>query len=847
MKVNELICSCRASLRYPLALIAIMFLGSSLSAFDGTDADNTSNEEFSLYKIQAEELYIEAECSTFGINYSIVNDNSVSNSNYLESDNTSRFNSAPSGSSDDILTFDFTLSESGTYRFWGLIRTFGGSSDSYWVRVDGGSWIKWNGISLSNWAWVQVFDSDNGNANVELSLSAGAHTLEFSHREPGVIIDKIYITNTTNTPTGLGGTAPSCTIPVQVDFTEIPSDKRLYARNTSTNLATVDITGEVNIGSPSYTELRVKVYRSGSLQTTLTESLTYSASKAPFSLSYDITAELANYKFEIYGYDGSTEILVREIDEVVAGDIFIIQGQSNAEAKQRTGSDDANVNQSNFIRSFGSGNDDWASVNQTWFEAEGNGDRTTNGNAGQWGLKLAKDIVDEYSIPIAIFNGAHGGKEVSFFQRNDGDPDNSSTNYGRMYRRLELNSLRNEVRAIIWHQGEEDAEQGTSLATYKTRFTDLYNDWMSDYSNLEEIYIFQIRNGCGSSIDDVNNIKEAQRQLAEELSNLTIMSTTAIPHMSDNCHYLYQNGYEEFADRIYRLIRRDLYGASNSSNIAAPDISQAFFSDVDEVTIVTKDPSDVLTWDSGAENDFEIEGSTITITSGTVSSGNRLILQLSAVPSGSVGINYQAHAGSSGPWVTNSNGIGLLSFFNFTVSPSSLPVEWLSFDGQVEDQGIKLEWVTALEIENDFFSIERRNQDEDWQPIGKVKGQGTTDSPTSYSFVDNNPANGSNVYRIRQVDFDGGFDYSRQIEVSFLSEDLTVYPNPTYDKINISGVTDLKFIQIELFSTTGQLLKSEIKKLNGSAYNINLDISELPEGNYILRVDNRKSRIITKW
>ena len=72
-----------------------------------------------------------------------------------------------------------------------------------------------------------------------------------------------------------------------------------------------------------------------------------------------------------------------------------------------------------------------------WYYAQGDGNENSGGNAGQWGLALAKMIKDQLNIPIAIFNGAHGGQPISFFDRPNDYNYSTATNYGRMYHRLE--------------------------------------------------------------------------------------------------------------------------------------------------------------------------------------------------------------------------------------------------------------------------------------------------------------------------------------------------------------------------------------------------------------------------
>ena len=104
-----------------------------------------------------------------------------------------------------IVEYDFTVNESGNYRVWGRVIAPSGNSDSFWVMMDNGSWIRWNEIqSSSDWVWDEVHDADNGNQVVNFFLSAGSHTLKIAYREDGTKLDKLIITGEATVPQGKG-------------------------------------------------------------------------------------------------------------------------------------------------------------------------------------------------------------------------------------------------------------------------------------------------------------------------------------------------------------------------------------------------------------------------------------------------------------------------------------------------------------------------------------------------------------------------------------------------------------------------------------------------------------------
>ena len=100
-----------------------------------------------------------------------------------------------------------------------------------------------------------------------------------------------------------------------------------------------------------------------------------------------------------------------------------------------------------------------------------------------------------------------------------------------------------------------------------------------------------------------------------------------------------------------------------------------------------------------------------------------------------------------------------------SVTPANIPVELLSFNGFVVDNIVKLEWYTATEINNKGFEIERSlNEKTNWQKIGFVEGNGTTTDKKSYSFVDKSISIGTYFYRLKQIDFDGSYHYSKLLK-----------------------------------------------------------------------------------
>jgi hypothetical protein len=151
-----------------------------------------------------------------------------------------------------------------------------------------------------------------------------------------------------------------------------------------------------------------------------------------------------------------------------------------------------------------------------------------------------------------------------------------------------------------------------------------------------------------------------------------------------------------------------------------------------------------------------------------------------------------------------------------------VPVELISFNAMLLDNNVRLDWVTVTETNNSGFEIERL-QDykieklQEWETIGFVLGFGTTTEPKSYSFIDENVLTGIYKYRLKQIDFDGTFEYSNEleVEVDFTPKEFVLYqnyPNPFNPSSTIkfeipsviaSGAKQSQFVTLKVYDILG--------------------------------------------
>ena len=178
-------------------------------------------------------------------------------------------------------------------------------------------------------------------------------------------------------------------------------------------------------------------------------------------------------------------------------------------------------------------------------------------------------------------------------------------------------------------------------------------------------------------------------------------------------------------------------------------------------------------------------------------------------------------------------------------SGTTLPIELLSFEGASNSNSTLLSWTTASELNNDYFIIERATDistnNNDWENIARIEGNGTTNIISDYSYTDYYKYNNTVYYRLKQFDFDGKFTYHKTIAISATnSNTINVYPNPSNGVFIVSGLNNPSTNDITIYNSTGQIVKSYNKIPN----NFKVDISELPSGIYYIKSDNITVKII---
>lgn len=173
---------------------------------------------------------------------------------------------------------------------------------------------------------------------------------------------------------------------------------------------------------------------------------------------------------------------------------------------------------------------------------------------------------------------------------------------------------------------------------------------------------------------------------------------------------------------------------------------------------------------------------------------------------------------------------------------SVLPVELLYFEAEASVDGMLIvNWATAVEVNNDFFSIEMSSNGKEWKTLGEVKGAGNSDVTISYEWKSDRVNAAGTVYiRLKQTDFDGTFSYS-DIESVKLGKggeayEVNIYPNPATEYVVIEGITADETPQIFLVNLQGQQINIG-QTDEGSSTRVNIP-SHLPAGTYGLVIQS---------
>ena len=482
--------------------------------------------------------------------------------------------------------------------------------------------------------------------------------------------EQVEITNTGATPLSVNAIHYNTFRPVV--FTARPVRLQLYPRNAEDS-ADVRISGYTqrsDISSLTFVKKRNRTQQ---------EEKTVSVSKGtPFEVVFTIKAEPAEYRFEYGIGNGDKQVLA---DSVVAGDVYVIAGQSNGAA---AGSGNPNVT-NEYWRNFGC-------VQKT---AVYNPADTTWGlsNSAGWGYGrmyyngwsgyiMQRNLLAEQNMPTAILNIAIGGSSLNQNMPNEENHEELSTYYGEGLYRLRKAGLTDAVKAIIWVQGESD--QNGLYEDYALRFDKLYNAWKQDYPNVERVYVSQINVGCGTS-PYASEMREMQRLFGETYDNVTVITNIGITIRYDSCHYV-DDGYDRLYTQYTRLIERDFYGRIFDKSLTSPAVQSVQWTDDQKDAIAIRFDQEMvwpgIMWGRDMKDYFYDENEqAIPMKSGKVDEADKHVVILELEPEATrpthltYGPDNYVYSATRGmdtlyvdPWLRNEDGYAALTFNRYPIA-----------------------------------------------------------------------------------------------------------------------------------------------------------------------------------
>jgi hypothetical protein len=441
---------------------------------------------------------------------------------------------------------------------------------------------------------------------------------------------------------------------------EQPEDSQFIPRDTSGR-------GGLHYGTLAYSgtlaeaadAVFVRVFADEKLFATETAKL---KADKKYSLAVKLKLGLVKYRTEFGATTGDKETILHTAKNIVCGDAYLIIGQSNAVATDFGKENPLAPNE--WVRTYGStAGDPNGSRLKHWANAEA---RSPGGKSeiGYWGMELGRRLVESEKIPICIINGAVGGTRIDQHQRNNDDPTDVNTIYGRQLWRVQQARLTHGIRAVLWHQGENDQGAdgptgGFGYETYRQYFVDLAASWKEDYPNLQYYYAFQIwPKSCAMGINGSDNrLREVQRTLPKMFSNMNVMSTLGVKPPG-GCHFP-ADGYGEFARLLHPMMQYHLYHRYVDS-FQPPNLKRAYFTSAQRDELLLEFDYHV-NWQDSLVSQFHLEGEAKQVVAGSANA-NQVTLKLKG-PTKSKTVTYLDSANwNPDNLLIGQNGIAALTF-----------------------------------------------------------------------------------------------------------------------------------------------------------------------------------------
>lgn len=573
----------------------------------------------------------------------------------------------------------------------------------------------------------------------------------------------------------------------QVSISKFPANNQVIQRNEQDE-ATFQVKGRIT--ENGHLAISLKILQDGNTFSEQTLDAT-----SDFTFSPILKAGKFDYTF-ILTLDGSREI--KKTTQVGVGDLFLIYGQSNALGSG--GIDTYRPEPNPLIRfftvaNFDNGDSEWVQPykTSTW--------------PGTGTLEFQKFLCGKYNYPVGVIVGSVGGSDIKGLNsRNDQNPSDKNTHYGKMLLQTIFSDVKDQIKYIIFRQGESDGSYQLESEQYPAEFEKLYNSFVQDYPKLKKIYNIQ------NNILTINNskagfLRDYQRLTKYKFPKITTMSSVGTTGY-DGLHYSLK-GYSQTAYELSRIVGREIYDDSQSPQIYSPDLKKIYWEnqkivlEFDEGIEMIYPQDSVASGKTWSMKDYiYVDGRNNVVQSGEAQ-GNKIYLTVANVENAKT-VSYLPNAYGQfgvdfydGVHLKNNYGMRAFSFDNISIGGEIQiivsPPTAINLNLEVnEDIQVKLTWNGNT---NTKYHIERSLDNNSFGEIGTVAGDNYHDTQVELDK--------KYFYRVFAENLSSNMSNTKEITLKCLENvNLKTLPNIKYIGANTSittivSITNTKQLSLE--------------------------------------------------
>ena len=454
---------------------------------------------------------------------------------------------------------------------------------------------------------------------------------------------------------------------------EIPVTGQFYARDPNTNEGKIYYNGTGAGTTPVY--LKVYAKPESGTEAQYGGVLRQTPVAGAYAFTAPVAAGKVTYRVEFGTTTGGNDTIANTVTDLVCGDAYIFEGQSNAWA---TDGLPADLTTNPWIRTYGH-------ATTTWGKAVRNGNDYT---VGYFAFSMALSLTTAQNMPICIINGAVGGTRIDQHQANPADhtvEGSLYSIYAKLLNRVLGAKLTHGIRGVFWHQGESNSGSAAPTGdydykSYQQYFVDMSAAWKQDYPNLGRYIVFQVMPRPCSMGPKGDQLREVQRTLPLLYSNMDILNTLGLPGYI-GCHFT-AAGYQNVADRTLPLAKQRYYGVVPAAPVTAPVLQRAYFttSARTAIALVFDQP---MSWSSFSLPNYYVNDVGGKVTSGSASS-NVVTLQLNSAAATTATIDYVKDTiwnfnEATSSLLYGANAMPALTFADVTINASAAASQFITF------------------------------------------------------------------------------------------------------------------------------------------------------------------------